>query len=101
MTPFAPLLPSARQPQPRCVAGFGLPSADQLPHWFGGHLFLRREELRHPIEPPQATRSSRVRIGSSGFIRASFMSYFCEMCAGSIDVPTGTDVCALCEQKAA
>jgi len=70
MTPFAPLLPSARKPQPRCVACSGRPSADQPPHWFGGHLFLRREELRHPIEPPQATRSSRVRIGSSGFIRA-------------------------------
>lgn len=70
MTPFAPLLPSARKPQPRCVACSGRPSADQPPHWFGGHLFVRRNPSRHPIEPPQATRSSRVRIGSSGFIRA-------------------------------
>lgn len=62
MTPFAQRLPSARN----TLAG-------PLPTVSGQHLFLRRNPSRHPTEPPQATRSSRVRIGSSGIIRASFM----------------------------
>ena len=64
MTPFAQRLPSARNP----LAG-------PLPTVSGQHLFLRRSPSRHPIEPPQATRSSRVRIGSSGIIRAFVMAF--------------------------
>lgn len=67
MTPFAPMAQNRSAPLAASPA-MCRPSADQPPHWFGGHLFLRREELRHPIEPPQATRSSRVRIGSSGIL---------------------------------
>ncbi len=38
---------------------------------------------------------------SLSVIQTHRIPYFCATCAGSIDVPTGTDVCALCEQKAA
>ncbi len=38
---------------------------------------------------------------SLSVIQTHRIPYFCASCARSIDVPTGTDVCALCEQKAA
>ena len=38
---------------------------------------------------------------SQKVIQTHRIPYFCATCAGSIDVPTGTDVCVSCEQKAA